>query len=85
MEQQGDPLSAMAFAITIEVAFRRLETMFQQQQADFNSSNLVHAYMDDTVLGIPQQSAEAVMHSWQHTLQGMGMELQVAKTIINQP
>eukprot|EP00971_Amphidinium_carterae_P139637 2766372-Amphidinium_carterae.1 len=82
--QQGDPLSAMAFALVIELAFRHLEQTLKHQGHEMDYSTTILAYIDDTVLGGPQQTAEVFMNAWQASLLKMGMQLNVDKTVLYQ-
>eukprot|EP00971_Amphidinium_carterae_P139746 2768818-Amphidinium_carterae.1 len=56
--QQGDPLSALAFSIVMEHALRDLEAKLRQQGLDMDFDSFALAYIDDTVLSMPQQAAE---------------------------
>eukprot|EP00971_Amphidinium_carterae_P342166 6481375-Amphidinium_carterae.1 len=67
--QQGDPLSALAFSIVMEHAMRDLEHTLRRQSIDLDFDNLALAYIDDTVLCMPQHAAEAVIVAWQAALE----------------
>eukprot|EP00971_Amphidinium_carterae_P237331 4711248-Amphidinium_carterae.1 len=45
--QQGDPLSALAFSVALERAFRMLDASLRQQGIEFDVDRLAFAYIDD--------------------------------------
>eukprot|EP00971_Amphidinium_carterae_P153696 3047605-Amphidinium_carterae.1 len=47
--QQGDPLSALAFSVALEHAFRTLEASLREQGITFDENRLAFAYIDDAV------------------------------------
>eukprot|EP00971_Amphidinium_carterae_P331524 6465148-Amphidinium_carterae.1 len=83
--QQGDPLSALAFSIVMEHAMRDLETSLRRQAIELDFSTFALAYIDDTVLSMPQHAAEAVITTWKACLDKVGLQLNVDKTILFQP
>eukprot|EP00971_Amphidinium_carterae_P129774 2570395-Amphidinium_carterae.1 len=83
--QQGDPLSAMAFSLVMESALRDLEARLRRQSIEVDFNTFALAYIDDTVLSMPQHTAEAVITTWQDCLDSVGLHLNVDKTILYQP
>eukprot|EP00971_Amphidinium_carterae_P223224 4429207-Amphidinium_carterae.1 len=53
----------------MEHAMRDLEHTLRRQSMDLDYGNLALAYIDDTVLCMPQHAAEAVIIAWQAALQ----------------
>eukprot|EP00971_Amphidinium_carterae_P159269 3157500-Amphidinium_carterae.1 len=69
----------------MEHAMRDLEHMLRSQSIDLDFGNLALAYIDDTVLCMPQHTAEAVIVAWQAALEKVGLQLNVNKTLLYQP
>eukprot|EP00971_Amphidinium_carterae_P242947 4823875-Amphidinium_carterae.1 len=67
----------------MEHAMRDLEASLRRRELDF--TNLALAYIDDTVLCMPQHAAEAAITSWQTCLDKVGLQLNVNKTLLYQP
>eukprot|EP00971_Amphidinium_carterae_P218681 4340678-Amphidinium_carterae.1 len=57
--QQGDPLSALAFSVVMEYALRDVEATLRRQSIELDFNTFALAYIDDTVLSMPQHTAEA--------------------------
>eukprot|EP00971_Amphidinium_carterae_P238736 4739245-Amphidinium_carterae.4 len=83
--QQGDPLSALAFGILMEIAFRSLEERLEAKGIPFDKEAMASVYIDDAILQFTGDAAEAAFQEWQEVLCSLGLTLQVEKTIIYQP
>eukprot|EP00971_Amphidinium_carterae_P248907 4940765-Amphidinium_carterae.1 len=59
----------------MEHALRDLEAKLRQQGLDMDFDSFALAYIDDTVLSMPQQAAEVVLATWQECLHRVGLEL----------
>eukprot|EP00971_Amphidinium_carterae_P027598 543695-Amphidinium_carterae.3 len=86
--QQGDPLSALAFAILMESCFRRFETRMAEQSIEYRNKCLASASIDDAILQLRHETVEAAFLISQETLAQNGLSLQVdqmIQTIVYQP
>ena len=74
---QGDPLSSLAFAITLARPLQELR--------DTHPDASAVAYADDVLLDGPEPSIHRVLNDWHHLIGAMGLRLNPDKTTVWSP